>query len=96
MPPIRSLRERVEDPESDKRVSLIVGVTDSNSEGVLEEIRRTGAEIEEQLFYDYLAVSILERDLSALEESDVVDHIEIEGEAEPLEGNFNSQSATIQ
>lgn len=87
------VRERLNSPTSGEIVTLIVGVTDPTSDDVQEAIEAAGGEIEDQLYYECLAVSIDETDLDALCELDVVTTVEIEGKWESMqedEGNFRS------
>jgi|GEM_PF-3842704 len=90
------LKDKMDNPVQGEDITLIVGVTNADSESVLDDVRDVGAEIEETLYGDYLIVLIEETKLSQLSELDFITHIEIEGEASPLEGNSNSPSAMTQ
>ena len=82
-------------PNSGREITLIVGV-DSSSEEVLDQIQDIGAKIEEELFYNSLAVSIDETNLEALTSLDAVTTVELEGEWEQMvEGNFHIPDSAL-
>ncbi len=88
----------LENPDERAGVSLILGVEDAESEELIAQIESTGAEVDESLFYDNLAVSISdETDLATLCSIEGVDSVEIEGVWEPLEDgdqeNFRTPSS---
>jgi hypothetical protein len=78
------VERRIESPDPEADVTLIVGVTDSEASEVLESIRQTGATIEDHLPLGYLTVSVAESDLEQLCELEVVNSVEIEGSGKTL------------
>lgn len=74
-----TVEERLESPTVGETVTLIVGVTGETSIAV-EQISTVGGEVEEELPYESLAVSIDESDLESLCNLDVVESVEIEKE----------------
>lgn len=91
-----AVEDHLESSNTGETITLIVGVEDSTSDDVVEQVTATGAEIEERLPYDSLAVSIEEDDLQALCSLDVITTVEIEGEWKQLgEQDFRSHTRLI-
>lgn len=78
------VERRLESCETSGVVTLIVGVEDCDSESVLQRVRDSGAEIEDKLPLDYLAVSIPEENLEELCNLSVVTSVDIEGKGTTL------------
>lgn len=76
--------ERRLQSHEESELTLIIGVDDSESTDVIQAVEDTGAEIEEKLPLDYLAVSILEKDLNDLCQLDIVSSVDLEGEGSTL------------
>lgn len=88
----RPLSARRESPEPGNEVTLLVKVSKPASEEVLESISDIGGDIEKELGYDYLRVSINEERLDGLFGLKWIESVEIEGLGGTLDsGNFNSQ-----
>lgn len=90
------VRKRLESPTEGKTVTLIVGVTDSESDAIVGTVEDTGAEVEKRIPHDYLAVAINEEDLEALCDLDVVTSVSIEGKSTTLDSeNFHSPNGSV-
>lgn len=73
------IKERLQEPTEGKTVSLIVGV-DEDKEIASKQISEVGGEVEEELPYKSLAVSIDESNLRALCQLDAIESVELEKE----------------
>jgi hypothetical protein len=80
------VERRLESPTADKKVTLLVGVNDSHSESTIHQVEAAGANVEDSLPCDYLALSIKETDLRQLCGLGVVESMEIEGQGSTLGG----------
>lgn len=90
------VKRLLDSPEDRQGVTLIVGVEDSSSDQIIDAIERTGATVEESLFYDNLAVSINEStELRELCTLDTVTSVEIEGVWEPMDEGGMGNSHTL-
>ena len=90
-----AVEDRLEAPRSGETVTLIVGVTETSAEAV-EAVEAAGATVEDELFYDSLAVSVAESDLRELCALEIVETVEIEGKWKQLAaGNFRIQTDSI-
>lgn len=99
MPP--SIRQHIEawreNSDTSGSLTFIVGVTDATSDEVLAKITSVGAEIEDNLGYDFLRISGTDDEIARVESLDVVTSVEIEGSGRMLdEGNSHSPSGSIQ
>lgn len=95
MPPnTRTFEDRLESPENGKETSLIVRSVDSEIglQGPIEEIGGTVRNISD----DQYKVTITEERLTNLVDIEGIEHIEVEIQGGPLEGNQGSQFAMIQ
>lgn len=88
------VQKLLDNPSSIEGVSLIVSLKETPSDAVIGRIEETGATVEEELFYDNLAVSIdSDTDLKKLCSLTEIDSVEIEGKWEAMdEGNFRTLS----
>lgn len=82
------VKSRMKRPTEDEEVTLIVGVTDTKA--ATEAIQEVGGTVEEELFYDSLAVSINEAQLEALCDLNSVETVEIEAEWEQMNSDFRT------
>lgn len=90
-PDIQSgVRKRLESPTEGEWVTLIVGVTDSESDTVVNTVESTGGEVEKRIPHDYLAVATDEENLPALCDLDVVTSVLLEGESTTLDSGNSS------
>jgi hypothetical protein len=79
------VRDRIQNP-GDGQVTLLVEIAEAKKTSI-EELEGAGAEVEEVLPYDIVALSIAENDLTALSSLEIVESIEIEGEGHQMEGD---------
>lgn len=71
--------EILADPEDERTVTLIVTIADTDTETTKTAITNAGGDIEEEVPYNCLAVTINEEHLEALVAIDGVEAVEIEG-----------------
>lgn len=69
----------IENPNEDETVTLIVTVTNTDTQTIHDAITDAGGDIEEVLPFNSLAVTIPEHKLEALQDIDAVTEMEIEG-----------------
>lgn len=74
-----AVEECLESPTAGSEITLIVGVA-SDTDDAVEPISAIGGDVEEELPYNSLAVTIDESDLQHLCELDFVESVEIEKE----------------
>lgn len=72
-----NVRDYLESPTPGEMVTLIVGVEPEASDAI-EQISSTGAEVEEELPYDCLAVTVDQSDLESVCNLNVVETVEVE------------------
>jgi hypothetical protein len=91
------VRDRLEDPTPGERVTLIVGVRPAaDTAAAVDAIEDAGGTVEEELFYDSLAVSIDEADLDALTDITKLQTVEIEAEWEQMTSDFRTPDSALQ
>lgn len=83
------VREKANSPVEGKKATLLIGVQEDMEQAVIERIEEVGGDVEDNLHYNTLAVSIYEDDLEDLCSTEGITSIELEGAWEPMdEGNF--------
>jgi len=84
------VRERMNAPQEDQEIKLIVGVTSTSDEN-LSQIRSLEIQSLEKLPFDTVEVTISEGEISNLSDLDFVESLEMEGIWEGQEGNVSTQ-----